>query len=65
MAKERKEDRRSNTRDQQHNREDEHPQRPEPDRPEPSTDSKQSVGGRDAAKAEEDARNKSTRRGDR
>ena len=65
MAKDRKEDRRSNTRDQQHNREDEHPQRPEPDREEPDTDKKQSVGGRDAAKAEEDARNKSTRRGDR
>ena len=65
MAQDRKEDRRSNTRDRQHNRADEHPQRPEPDRAEPDTDGNQSVGGRDAAKAEEDARNKSTRRGNR
>ena len=60
MAKERKEDRKSNTRDQQHNREQEHPQRPDPE-----LDRNESVGGRNAAKAEEDARNKSTRRGDR
>ena len=60
MAKQPSDERKSNTRDQQHNREHEHPQRPEP-----QTDRQQGVGGRDAAKAEEDARNKSTRRGDR
>jgi hypothetical protein len=60
MAQQRHDDRKSNTRDQQHNREQEHPQRPDPE-----LDRKESVGGANAAKAEEDARNKSTRRGDR
>ena len=60
MAKDRKEDRKSNTREQQRNRDEEHPQRPERE-----TDGNESVGGKNAPKAEEDARNKSTRRGDR
>ena len=60
MAKESKQDHKSNTREQQRNRDQEHPQRPEPE-----IDPNESVGGRNAAKAEEDARNKTTRRGDR
>jgi hypothetical protein len=60
MAKDRKEEHKSNTREQQRNRDEEHPQRPRPE-----SDPSESVGGRNAAKAEEDARNKSTRRGDR
>jgi hypothetical protein len=60
MAKTRDEEGKSNIREQNRSREDERPQRPEAD-----TDRNQSVGGKDAAKAEEDARNKSTRRGDR
>jgi hypothetical protein len=48
----------ANEQDQQRNRKDEHPQRPEPD-------TMEGPGGRHEAKGEQDAANKTTRRGER
>ena len=48
----------ANDEDQRRNREAEHPQRPEPD-------TMEGPGGRNEAKGEEDAINKTTRRGER
>jgi hypothetical protein len=48
----------ANEQDQQRNRDDEHPQRPEPD-------TLEGPGGRHEAKGEQDALNKTTRRGER
>ena len=49
-----------NETDQKRNRTEEHPQRPEPD-----PDTMEGPGGRRESKAEEDAKNKTTRRGER
>jgi len=48
----------ANDEEQQRNRDEEHPQRPEPD-------TLEGPGGRHEAKGEEDAMNKTTRRGER
>ena len=51
----------ANEQDQDRNRDAEHPQRPETDEP----DTMEGPGGRNEAKSVEDARNKTTRRGER
>lgn len=48
----------ANEQDQSHNRDDEHPQRPEPD-------TLEGPGDRHEAKGDEDAMDKTTRRGER
>lgn len=48
----------ANEQEQKRNRDEEHPQRPEPD-------TLEGPGGRHEAKGEEDAMNKTTRRGER
>jgi hypothetical protein len=50
----------ANEQDQQRNRKSEHPQRPDPE-----PDTMEGPGGRNEAKAEQDAKNKATRRGER
>ena len=50
---------RANEQDQQRNRRQEHPQRPDPE-----PDTMEGPGGRHESKADEDAMNKTTRRGE-